>query len=152
MRWELDCASPKALLSLSTLPSATLWGPPGNFSDRRKQNKTAMATLDISPFCLDLPPQPTWASILAATFPLKCRMKELGVTAGCRQHGPLLFSASLVSSLLPPLQTPSSRRFSPSVRSCSLKLYFASLLVTVYKCIQNVTKLNFQYTKGKNEV
>ena len=43
-----------------------------------KQNKAEMATLYISPFCLDLPPQPTWASILAATFPLKCRMEELG--------------------------------------------------------------------------
>ena len=130
----------------------TFWKASESFSDQWKQNKASVAVLDISPFCLYLSPQPTWDSILAATFPLKCRMKELGVTAGCRQHGPLLFSASLVSSLLPPLQTPSSRRFSPSVRSCSLKLYFAYLLVTVYKCIQNVTKLNFQYTKGKNEV
>ena len=126
-----------------------------------------MATLDISHFCLDLFPQPTWASILAATFPLKCRTEEMGSLMFAGSKNPFssllplplfsshcLFFVPLASSLLPLLRPPSRRRLSisPSVRSCSLKLYFASFSVTVLKCVLNVTKPNFQYTKGEIEV
>ena len=60
-----------ALLIVYTHPWAAFWRASGSFSDQRKQNKAAVATLDIGPFCLALCPQPTWASILAAAFPLR---------------------------------------------------------------------------------
>ena len=51
------------------------------------------------PFCLVLSPQPTWASILAATFPLKCRTEEVGSLEVSGSMNPFLFSASLTPSL-----------------------------------------------------
>ena len=56
-----------------------------------------MATMDISPFSLDLSHQPTWASILAPTFPLKCRTEEVGslLTAGSISLG--VYSSMLIN-------------------------------------------------------
>ena len=50
------------------------------------------------PFCLDLSPQPTWDSILAATFLLKCRTEEVGSLVVSGSMNPFLFSASLTPS------------------------------------------------------
>ena len=145
---------PKALLSLSTHHSATLWVLSGSFPDQWKQNKAEMATLYISPFCLDLPPQPTWASILAATFPLKCRMEELGslLAAGSMNPFSSLLHLPLLCSL--PCRHPLAEGFLFPLLSGAVSLnYILHLfLVMVYKCVLNVTKPNFQYTKGKNEV
>ena len=51
------------------------------------------------PFCLDLSHQPTWDSILATTFPLKCRAEEVGSLVVSGSMNPLLFSPSLNPSL-----------------------------------------------------
>ena len=51
------------------------------------------------PFCLDLSPQPTWASILASTFPLKCRTEEVGSLVVSGSLNPFLFPVSLTASL-----------------------------------------------------
>ena len=53
------------------------------------------------PFCLDLSHQPTWDSILATTFPLKCRAEEMSSLVISGSMNPLLFSASLTPSLSP---------------------------------------------------
>ena len=81
-----------------THPRITFWEASESFSDRWKQNKASVAILDISPFCLYLSHQPTWDSILAATFLLKCKTEKVGSTDGSRKHEPLLFSASLTPS------------------------------------------------------
>ena len=52
------------------------------------------------PFCLDLSHQATWDSILAASFPLKCRTEEVGSLVVSGSLNSLLFSASLNPSLL----------------------------------------------------
>ena len=120
---ELCLASLMALLRLYTHPWATFWRASGSFSDQRKQNKAAVATLDISPVCLALCPQSTWASILAATFPLRLEWMN-----------PLLFSASLASSLPLACSHCAAEYFLfilLSGGSC-FKLYFTSSLVMAY--------------------
>ena len=82
----------------STHPRITFWEASESFSDQWKPNKASVAILDISPFRLYLSHQPTWDSILATTFLLKCKAEEVESTDGSRKHEPLLFSASLAPS------------------------------------------------------
>ena len=84
-----------------THPRITFWEASESFSDQWKPNKASVAILDISPFCLYLSHQPTWDSILAATFLLKCRTEEVGSLVVSGSMNPFFFSASLTPSLPP---------------------------------------------------
>ena len=96
---ELSLASLMVLLSCIFI-RITFWEASESFSDQWKQNKASMAVLDISPFCLYLSPQPTWDSILAATFLLKCRTEEVGSLMVPESMNP--FYSLLHSPLLSP--------------------------------------------------
>ena len=82
------------------IPGVPSGGASGSFSDEWKQSKAASnGYTGHHPFCLVLSPQPTWASILAATFPLKCRTEEVGSSVVSGSMNSFLFSASLTPSL-----------------------------------------------------
>ena len=84
------------------------------------------------PFCLDLSPQPTWDSILATTFPLKCRTEEVGSLVVSGSMNPFLFSASVTPSLPPACSYHVADFLFPHLSGAvPLKLYFASSLVMV---------------------
>ena len=129
---ELSLASLMVLLSCIFI-RITFWEASESFSDQWKQNKASMAVLDISPFCLYLSPQPTWDSILAATFLLKCRTEEVGHWWFQEAWTPSILC--FTRPFFPHHMQLSCRRrlsISPSVWSCSLKLHFALSLVMVY--------------------
>ena len=102
------------------------------------------------PFCLDLSPQPTWASILAATFPLKCRTEEVGSLVVSGSMNPFLFSASLTPSLPPACSYHVADFLFPHLSEAVALNYILRLLSygLKYKCVLILIKPYSQHIKG----
>ena len=138
LRWELYCISPRPF-SVCTHPSATLWGASGTSlisGDKTRQQWPHWASAPSPWIC---PLNPPGLLFLLPPLLLNAERRRWGHCWLQALWTPslLCFTCLFFSSLLPPLQSPSSRRLpiSLSVRSCSLKLYFASFLVIIYKCV-----------------
>jgi len=65
-----------ALLSLSIHPWGTFWGSIWDFSDEWKQNKAAMATLDIIPSAWICPLNPPGIPFLPPPFLLNAEQRR----------------------------------------------------------------------------